>query len=148
MMGKGRPNPTQKSGIDYKRIPAHSTVAISRDFDIAIQDTHCNEPECVGDRRGCRRTDHNKTVVGGYGPQLVNKGMKVRPGVHSALDSHQAELNRVMSSLKETELATLQLERERKAAQSELEKLRQEIEAAKAAKAETASVVSLPKNKG
>jgi hypothetical protein len=151
-MAKRKPTYIEQFGVDRKVIPAHSIVTISSVFDRAIQDTHCNEPECIGDRRGCRSTKHNKTIVGGYGPQLINRGMKVKPNVHSALNAHQAELDRVMSSLKETEMAAFKLDNERKAAQLELDKLKQEIEAAKVTRAEAATpaqgVVPLPKNKG
>jgi hypothetical protein len=135
---KRPPTYVERHGIDKKIVPAHSIVSISSEFDLAIQDTHCNEQECIGDRRGCRSTTHNKTVVGGLGPQLINRGMEVRPNVHTALLAYEAELTRVTKSLKETEYATMKLEASRREAEAELAELKQQIEAAKVTKSESA----------
>lgn len=82
-------NPLQykewRSGERTLIIPARSERAISADFDQAIQQTQCLEPECVGFRLYCRDRSHHKQVMGGLGPQLINRNCQYRPLVHPSL---------------------------------------------------------------
>jgi hypothetical protein len=66
-------------------IPAKSKRSISSDFDMAIQQTECMEPDCYTQRLYCRNTEHHKQVMGGMGPHLLNMSVQHRPVVHSSL---------------------------------------------------------------
>lgn len=81
----------QRTGIRTYVIPAKSSRAIPVEFDKAIQDTICSDPMCMAPKYKCRDKSHPRTIVGGLGPYLINRGAQVRPKLHPSLDSLQAD---------------------------------------------------------
>jgi hypothetical protein len=63
----------EKTGHRRFVVPAKSMVRIPSEFDQGIQQTHCLETECTSRKAICRNPSHRMQIVGGYGPQLVNK---------------------------------------------------------------------------
>ena len=74
--GRKPTNREEKTGERVFRIPAHSSRAISVEFDGAIQHISCEHPACTPRKRLCRNEQHRPhwTVVGGYGHGLIRKG--------------------------------------------------------------------------
>lgn len=86
--------PAGEAGHDPSRpvgdlIPTRARIP--SEFDQGIQQTACLEPECSSRRTLCRNADHRKEIVGGYGPQLINLGARVRPRLASTLDTIMAD---------------------------------------------------------
>jgi hypothetical protein len=92
---KALPRPQQRelqTGLRRFIIRAGHRRSISSDFDMAIQQTHCQETECMTRPMYCRDPSHHKMVIGGFGPQLVNEAVQHRPIVHPALiEAHARE---------------------------------------------------------
>jgi hypothetical protein len=137
-----KPTYMERYGIERVVIPARKMVTLPSSYDMAIQDTHCKEPECVANRRGCRDPKHHKTIVGGLGPHLINRGMTVRPEIHPTLDAHRAEYERSVSTLKDTEAAAMKADSDRRLALAELDKINKQIEDARARQLEFAAASS------
>jgi hypothetical protein len=87
-------------------IKAGETKAIPSHFDRGIQQTQCSHLDCLQRPFDCKSTEegHEKQIVGGFGPQLINKGTQkapIRPGfiqIAPALDDvlarqQQAEMD-------------------------------------------------------
>lgn len=134
-----KPTYMERYGVERVVIPAHKRVTLPSVYDMAIQDTHCKEPECVARRRDCRDPKHHKTIVGGLGPHLINHGQGVRPEIHPTLDAHRAEYERSLATLKDTETAALKADSDRRLALAELDKINKQIEDARARQAEFAA---------
>jgi hypothetical protein len=83
----GRPprNWEEKNGMHRYVIKPGETKAIPSMFDMGIQHTQCFHLECLHRPFACRSTEegHEKAIVGGFGPQLHNRGtqkMPIKPG--------------------------------------------------------------------
>lgn len=124
----------RQKGIRTYVIPAKATRVISSEFDQAIQQTKCNDPDCVGSKGlYCKDPEHNdRTIVGGQYPRLVNKGTQQRPltkppTLHWALDDQRA---RAEAALEESKRKLAEAQNARDAfliAQADLENAKQEI---------------------
>lgn len=86
-------------------IKAGQRRSISSEFDQAIQQMECLEPDCTTQRLYCRDRTHHRKVMGGGYPQLVNESVQHRPIVHDALIPENAEREVVKKKLYEALLA-------------------------------------------
>lgn len=117
----------QRTGLRQFVIPAKSKRSIPSEFDQAIQQTHCQHPDCSGRKAFCRDRSHPAQIVGGIGPQLKNLTTRVRPVLAPALDALRAEKaeahERAARAKVEAQLAT----EKASAAESELDTLRRQL---------------------
>ena len=70
-----------KTGCHRYVIKAGETKAIPSSFDMAIQHTQCFHIDCLQLPFACRSAEegHEKAIVGGFGPQLTNRGTQRVP---------------------------------------------------------------------
>jgi len=87
----------RRTGIRTYVIKAHSTRALPSEFDMAIQQYDCLEPECAPRRRYCRDHTHRRVIVGGEAPHLINRGLQHRPVLHPSLDADSAARNQALA---------------------------------------------------
>jgi hypothetical protein len=71
----------ERTGKHRYVLKAGETKAIPASFDMAIQHTQCFHTDCLQRPFSCKSTEegHEKAIVGGFGPQLVNKGTQKVP---------------------------------------------------------------------
>jgi hypothetical protein len=104
----------QRLGVKQFVVKAGKTREIPSEFDVGVQHRECMSPECTSKKLYCANKSHPSNIVGGLGPQLINRGMKVRPRLHPALDTAHQELSEMQDRAK------MALERET-AAKNELD---------------------------
>jgi hypothetical protein len=131
--GRKPRNWEERNGKVRYVLKAGETKAIPSKFDMGIQHTQCHHIDCLQRPFYCRSNEegHEKSTVGGYGPQLVNRGTQkapIRPGfitLAPALDdvlarqqaAEQEEFrNWQLQRMAESRAASAKLEQERAAA--------------------------------
>lgn len=118
----------QRTGKRRYIIRARSERAIPSEFDTAIQQHQCLEPECSQRPLACKDKTHRHAVVGGLAPkQLVMKGCQHRPVISAALDDRHAAEQAAKEKTVEALLAKSENEVKLQQAQEELERLRAEV---------------------
>jgi hypothetical protein len=79
----GRPprNWEERHGMVRYVVKAGDTRAIPSKFDMGIQHTQCHHIDCLQRPFACKSNEegHEKSIVGGFGPQLINKGTQKAP---------------------------------------------------------------------
>lgn len=72
-------NWSERTGKRRYVIPARAQRALPGEYDIAIQHTRCTDAECPSKQFECKDPKHKRVIIGGLGPQLVNRGTQRRP---------------------------------------------------------------------
>jgi hypothetical protein len=65
--------PQEFKGIRRFVVKAKSKARIPSEFDQGIQQTRCLEAQCAFQPTICRNPRHRMAVIGGLGPQLINR---------------------------------------------------------------------------
>jgi hypothetical protein len=97
-----------QTGVRTYVIPAKDARAIPSEYDFGIQQTQCQDQECPGAKAlYCRNPQHQKLIVGGLYPRLINKGTRLHPlekppTLHYALDDERARAAEALERSKVT----------------------------------------------
>jgi hypothetical protein len=140
----------QRTGKRIYIIQPGATRAIPSEFDMAIQHTQCHHTDCLQMPFRCRSNEegHEKSIVGGFGPQLENRGSQSMP-IRSGFITLAAALDDVEARRRAAEEAEYKAFREAKlageraaAARIETERAEAEIAAGNKLRADRAAVAA------
>ena len=140
----------QRTGKRVYVIQPGQTRAIPSEFDMAIQHTQCHHTDCLQRPFACRSNEegHEKSIVGGFGPQLENKGSQSMP-IRAGFITIAPALDDVEARRKAAEEAEYKAFREQKMAQeraaaahAETQRAEAEVAAARKLQADRAAVAA------